>query len=83
MNYIYNDNTWFFKDIKKTIKYVGGYKNLFNSDKIYSFFINFMDQKEIARINQYLHTFFSKKDYLLNFNHMERSINDVLEDNKN
>ena len=42
-----------------------------------------MDQKEIARINQYLHTFFSKKDYLLNFNHMERSINDVLEDNKN
>ncbi len=83
MNYIFNDNTWFFEDIKKTINYVGGYKNLFNSDKIYNFFINFMGEKRIIRINQYLDTFLSKKDYLLNFNHMGRSINNVLEDNKN
>jgi hypothetical protein len=83
MNYIFNDNTWLFEDIKKTIDYIGGYKNLFNSDKIYNFFINYMGEKEIIRINQYLEKFLGKKDYLLNFNHMGRSINDVLEDNKN
>jgi hypothetical protein len=79
MNYIFNDNTWLFKDIKKTINYVGGYKNLFNSDKVYNFFINFIGEKEIIKINQYLDTFITKKDYLLNFNHMGRTINDLLE----
>ena len=81
MNFLYFKNNWFFSNFDEVINYHGGnFTNLYKSKKIYKYINNNFDNDKLTEINNAFLKFYKTRDYVLNYNHFDKNISTVIND---